>query len=189
MAVKYLDWENKAYVPTQQLIGVVKQEVVEYSEAIKSYWIHVHGRVAELSIEWYEHPVETTQRWSSQGFEFLANEYEQITLTWVPQIVAEFHAISATLNHGLNKTRQTLDYVSENPREVIAATTDSVVASLNEVETISGEVIIAFRQQVADVIELLLRQPVETLESAYLEALNALLETYFQLTTLLLQNL
>ena len=178
MAFEYLDLENKLYIPMQQLITQIQLDLVSFYTSIRQTSIDVHNSLATLGKELYDSPVETLTLWFNQASGYGTELYAVFAEQLKPLAETSYEEMLTSASDYAVKIRDTVGYVTENPEQVTA----EAIASMTSTRTAAGNVS-------AEIVALLLEQPLQTLEPAYMELLSSLLNGYFELVSTLLASL
>jgi len=189
MAFEFLDLDNKLYTPTKMLSSQFQSELSHLYLAVRQYLIDAHRSLALSGKEWYENPVETTKQWGDVSVAYGSEVYAKVTNELIPQAEAEYADFLLAANDLGARTKQSINYVVENPNQVTTETIESITQSLTEAGNLSTELATELQLQTSEIVALLLEQPMQTLESAYMEILSSLLNGYFELVSNILISL
>ncbi len=129
--------------------------------------------------EWYASPVNTSSKWADSVIIYGENIYTHITNNILPQAFNNYKSTLSVANELALKTQRSLNFIIENPRAITKNTIESATYSLTEAGRLSAEIAFELQIRTFEIIQLLLEQPLETLESAYMSFLTHLLNGYF----------
>ncbi|MCK5831119.1 MAG: hypothetical protein KAH20_12555 [Methylococcales bacterium] len=183
MAFEYLDLENKLFIPTQTLWTKLQVELINLVTKVRQFLIEVHDTVAALGVEWYDSPILTTTKWYDHSV-ILGNElYVKVTDEFWPQAEIQYDEILVATHESGSKILNTYYYFKENPEQVSIDSIEFLTESLVKVGNISAELTAELQTKGAEIVSLLLEQPLQTFELACKEILTALLNGYFEIVS------
>ena len=183
MAFEFLDLESKLFFPSKMLASQLQNEFSTLYGAIRQYLIDTHSSIALAGKEWYTNPVETSTQWGEISAAYGSELYAKLTNELIPQAEAGYQGLILAANDLGLKTKESINFVIENPTQVTTETIESITSSLTEVGDLSAEVATELQLKTTEILDLLLEQPMQTLESAYMEILTSLLNGYFELVS------
>jgi len=189
MAFEFLDLESKLYTPTKMLTSQLQNEFVNLYAAIRQTLIDAHSSIALSGKQWYANPIETTTQWSEISAAYGSELYAKLTNELIPQAEAEYTDLLVAANDFGVRTIQSIDFAIENPSQVSTEAIQSITGSLTEAGNLSTELAAELQFKTEEIVELLIAQPILTLESAYMEILTSLLNGYFELVSNILISL
>lgn len=189
MALEYLDLENKLYIPTQTLITQIHYSLINIYGFIRQYLIDTQDTVSALGQEWYDNPIETTTLWYEQSVNYGTDIYVKVLDQLLPQTKATYNEMLVTANDLGIKTMDSINHIIDNPEQVSAETIESMTETLTMASNISSELVNELQGKSSEIIGLLLEQPMQTLEAAYMEILSSLLNGYFEVVSNILASL
>lgn len=189
MSFEYLDLENKLYIPTQSLITQIHYSLINIYGFIRQFLIDANSTVAALGLEWYDNPIDTTVSWYEQSVIYGADLYARVLDELLPQTQATYIEMLAVANNISMNTIDSIYHIIDNPEQVSAETIESMTETLSMASDISLELVNELQSKSAEIIALLLEQPMQTLEAAYMELLSSLLNGYFELVSNILLSI
>ncbi len=127
--------------------------------------------------------------WYQQSVIYTAVLYSKILDELLPQTEATCTEMLAVANDFGIKTIDRVTHFIDNPEQVSVETIESITETFSMASDISSELVSELQNKSAEIIRLLLEQPMQTFESAYMELLSNLLNGYFQLVTNILTNI
>lgn len=188
MKLEDLDLQNKVYLPTQELMDKVQQDLIGIYNDASRYAVDVHDTLALLSKRWYENPVETSKIWYQQSLDYGADVYAVFINDVVPKTGLAYQNMMAAADTYRIEMMDKLNYLVENPEQVTAETVEMMTRSLSVAGDVSSSLWTDLQAKSSELITLLLQQPLETMESASVEILTGLLNGYFQVVSNILQT-
>ncbi len=200
MAFEYLDLENKMYVPTQQLISQIQLDLISLYASVRQHLIDAHSTLAVLCKEFYDNPVATMALWYNQSANYCTELYAGITEQLIPQVQSDYEKLLAQVQTDYEKilasasefalqTRDNISYMTENPEQVTAEAIEAMNETLTAAGNVSTELLDELQTKTSEIITLLLEQPLQTMEAAYMQVLTSLLNSYFELVSGILAGL
>ena len=189
VAFEFLDLENKLNIPTQELWVKLQSELINLYAIIQQFSIETHDTIAALGVEWYTEPVLTTRQWYHQAVASGTELYAKVTGEILPQAEAKVDELVVAANEFGTKTVDSMMFVIDHPEQVTAESIEFLTESLAGAKDISTELALEIQEKGSEIIALLLEQPLQTLESAYMELLTTLLNSYFELVSNILATL
>lgn len=188
MAFENLDLESKVYIPTQQLIGQWQSDLAALYLTIRQNLVEAHHAVAALGKEVYDNPLKTLSDWYNQTVTACVDLYAELFEQVLPQAEQSYDHVLAVASNYAEKTKDSLNYLIENPQQVSADAIEAMTESLSAAGEASTELFEALQEKSAEIVTLLTEHPLQTLESAAMESLSALLDVYFELVSALLAS-
>lgn len=187
MKLDSLDLEHKLYQPTQQLYTQLQLFVIGLYNDISLYLVDLHHTVAILSKRWYDSPVATTKEWYRLSADYNADMYAILMDEILPKTELAYQEVLTSANEYRMETLEQLNYMIDNPEQVTAESIEVMTETLTAAGNQSAEWLAELQGKSADIIELLLAQPLETMEAASMELLAGLLNGYFAVVSNMLQ--
>ncbi len=183
MALENLDLENKLIIPTQELMAQIQLDLATLYASLRQMAIDAHELVAVLGKQWYDQPMETTVAWYQAGQGYANGVYQTAVNDWVPQIENSYEqALETVVDYSL-QARGGFEYLLDNPDKVSAEAIESITEAMVATGNLSMEMVVKLQETSAEIIALLMEQPLQTLQTAYVDVLNGLLNTYFDLVS------
>lgn len=189
MAFENLDLESKVYIPTQQLISQLQNDLATLYVTIRQGLIDAHNTVAILGKEVYDNPLETLSAWYNQSVASCTELYAGFFEKVLPKAEHNYEQMLVMVSGYSDQAQNSLIYMVENPQQVSADAIESITESLSATADVSSELFEVLQEKTAEIITLLSEQPLQTLEAATMETLSALLDAYFELVNVLLVSL
>jgi hypothetical protein len=193
LSIQPLDLENKLYKPTAQLFVHVKQQTATVYDDLKDVLLETHRFISVEANQVYEHPGETLNEWYRIAIENGTTTYQEV----VPKLAASYQQIETGLIdlNAQSKAFWTAFYA--DPEAFSVSLIEPLLAQLNglmaqsqsHLSLLAGQVetyLINTYTNLLQVSELLMQQPVNTLNAVYQNSLAALLDIYAHIISSLL---
>jgi hypothetical protein len=203
-----LDIENKLILPTLKLYEQFEFKFSAIYQDIRSILIDIHAYLADVALQWYQHPLETFstcydrfendvlpkadllfQSWQIQAMTGAdqAKQYiqvfwdnpQQTTLAALEPVSEYFGAITEQSNH---YWQSFLDNPEQFMQETMMVATNYLEAFSDHTEV----VLISSYYYLLELFRILMEQPYSTLHALYANSLSRLLDTYYDLISSLL---
>lgn len=190
MSIEDLDYQEKIIAPTKQLITQLSEQANVLLAQAKESALELHDKVAEVGLEFYEHPVETATRWQAEATEKSNELYATFNDNILPAVKADYDQLIVTLvDYGL-QSRQSLQVFLDNPEQItveaFTALNQSLSTYIDNALNVSSLVLNDLSSKADEIISLLIEQPIETL---YYQTLTNLLNSYFDIVSSALVSL
>ncbi len=189
MAFEYLDLETKVYLPTQALINQLQIDVISLYGMLTQFMLAAHQKMAVLGNTWYAEPIATSKLWYGQWVEYGTVMYAVLLDEILPQAETTYTAMLTSSNQFSVNVLNNLNYIIDNPEQVSAESIEFMTETLIHVGNVSTEMASELQTKTAEIVELLMQQPLEMLEASYISILTGLLDTYFALVSNILMML
>lgn len=193
LSIQPLDFENKLYKPTAQLFAHVKQQTTTAYQELKDVLLEAHSVISVEAKQVYEHPGETLNDWYQLAVENGTATYQEV----VPKLAASYQQFESGLIdlNAQSKAFWTAFYA--DPEAFSVSLIEPLLAQLNGLMTqsqshlssLTGQVetyLINTYSNLLQVSDLLMQQPVNTLNAVYQNSLAALLDIYAHIISSLL---
>lgn len=185
-----LNYEEKIIAPTKELYQQLNLQANELFQNMLVSANELHSKVAEMGLELYNNPSETATRWqvelTDKGNEIYAHAINDM----IPAVKADYqHWASVTADFG-TQLQMSVQYFMDNPELVTAdafsALNQSLIHFFQISKNVSAQVLDDIGTQASEIIELLIDNPMQTMEGIYYDSLSVLLNSYFDVVSSLL---
>lgn len=184
-----LDLENKLFLPTSRLYAQLKFQLQTLYQDIRAELFDIHALMASSAKQLYEQPGPTLTAWYDQAASRSVELYARINEELLPKAQASYQQLIVDLADAGRETQLYLQNFMENPEAVAAAAIEPVTAYLAAATEASEAALLSGYYALADLFNMFLEQPAETLEASYHYLLSQLLELYFQAVSSLLMQI
>ncbi|OQK18438.1 hypothetical protein AU255_11655 [Methyloprofundus sedimenti] len=193
MSIEDLNYQAKIIAPTKQLYAQLSKQANELLAQAKESVLELHAKVAETGLEFYEHPIDTATRWQAEATEKGNQLYADFNDNILPAVKADYDQLIVTMiDYGL-QSRQAFQVFLDNPEQItveaFTALNQSIMFYLNKTLDISLVALKGVSDKADEIISLLIKQPMETMEAFYYQSLTALLNSYFDIVSSALVSL
>lgn len=197
LTLKPLDLENKLFLPTSKLYDQTVWQLNRLYQEIKEALVQFHGSISVEAERFYDHPVDTATAWYEQALGYGANIYAAVSEEIFPKVEATYQHVIADVAEFGKQGGEFWRTFYDNPEAVTVSVIESVATQFNVMVDTSEVFIdsslesmeaylVGCYSTVADLLNLLLEQPGTTLMALYQNTLSALLDSYFELVSMLL---
>lgn len=193
MSIEDLDYQAKVIVPTKQLYAQISEQANQLLAQAQESALELQAKIAESGLEFYDHPVDTASRWQAEVTEKTNQLYVNFNDTILPAVKADYDQLLVTLvDYGM-QSRQSLQAFWDNPEqmtvEAFTAVNQGFMFYLNKTLDISLIALNNLTSKADEIINLLIEQPMETMEAFYYQSLTTLLNSYFDIVSSALVSL
>jgi len=187
------DFATKVSLPSKQLYSEVGSSLAEIWGDTKSAASDVHQKIAEVSVEFYDAPLVTASRWKEELTVKSNDMYTVVNSEIIPKIQSDYQNLASDLATYGMRTQESLQVFIDNPTQITAESFNQVSQALQvyfkQFSQVSSEWLNELGSQSGQIVNLLLEQPMSTLEAVYYDSLSVLLNSYFVLVSSMLQGL
>lgn len=180
-----LDYQTKVVAPSQQLYQQLSMQAHDLYLQAKSSALQLHSDIAKSTLEFYQHPTETATRWQLQAIESGNKLYATFNNEIIPSVHADYQQLAINVANYAIQSRKSFQSFLDNPEKVTVETftafNQALIAFLDKTIDVSAEVLKEISATATEIINLLITQPVESMESFYYQTLTTLLNGYFNL--------
>ena len=213
--IRQLDLENKLILPTTKLYSQISFQLNSLYQDIRNILIDAHQIISVAAKQVYEHPVETITAWYEQAAYTTSALYAQAQTAvspvyqhWQVQVNTGKEKTTQYLQDFLDNpeqvTRATFEPVTRyvttiaeqseqywqlfmnNPEQFIAATLAPVTDYLASLTKDTEAVLINSYYALTNIFNVLMAQPLATVNTLYRNTLSSLLDVYFDVISSLL---
>lgn len=181
-AIKQVDLESKLIQPTSQLYNQTCEQLKTFYNSTINALLDTHEQMAVSAKQVYEQPTQTLTEWYGV---LQQNGNEAMTLVkneLLPKMDSYYqHSVTLSVNAG-EKMKMYWQHVENNPKQV----TDSLFSVANNLVSQLKVLTNQSMESLLDLGNLLVVQPVETVQALYRNSLSAVVDTYFDLVSTLL---
>ncbi len=193
MSIEDLDYQAKVIVPTKQLYAQISEQANQLLAQAQESALELQAKIAESGLEFYDHPVDTATRWQAEATQKTNQLYTTFNDTILPAVKADYEQLIVTLvDYGM-QSRQSLQAFLDNPEqmtvEAFTAVNQGFMFYLNKTLDISLIALNNLTNKADEIINLLIEQPMETMETFYYQSLTTLLNSYFDIVSSALVSL
>lgn len=192
MNAENIDYQTKVIFPTQQLYQQLSSQASELFEQTKESALELHAKVAKSGLQLYEHPTETATLWKEQAIDKSNELYATFNNDIAPVVKADYQQLIGTLaDYGL-QSQQSFQIFLDNPEKVTveAFTTlnNALITFFEKSLDVSALMLDTITTKAEEIINLLIQQPIQTMEDIYYQTLSALLNSYFDIISSLIST-
>lgn len=190
MNTENLDYHAKVVAPSKQLYEQLSTQADEFIAQAKESALELHARVAESSLEFYQHPTETATRWQAIAVDKGNEYYATLNNEIIPKLQADYqHLASNVADYGI-QSRQSFQFFIDHPEKVtveaFSSLNQALITFLDRSMDVSAMILDNLSAKATEIINLLIEQPIETMENIYYESLASLLNSYFEVVSSLI---
>lgn len=190
MNTENLDYHAKVVAPSKQLYEQLSTQANEFIAQAKESALELHAQLAESSLEFYQHPTETATRWQAIAVNKGNEYYAMLNNEIIPQLQADYqHLASNATDYGI-QSRQAFQFFLDHPEQVTVEAFTSLNQALltffDQSMNVSAMVLDDLSLKATEIVNLLIEQPMVTMENIYYESLAALINSYFEIVSSLI---
>ena len=178
-AIQQVDLESKLIQPTSQLYS----QICEQLKTSYNTLLDVHGQMAASAKQIYERsPMETLTEWSDV---LQKNSNDLITLVKndvIPKTADYYQQLAMSLAETRDNVKPVLQAAWNNPKQTLDSVSDVAVNVFSQIKNVTSQ----SAEALVDLGNIFVIQPVETAQALYRNALSAMVDTYFDLVSMLL---
>lgn len=193
LSIQPLDFENKLYQPTALLYEYLKQQATTAYQGTRGVVIDVHNAISHEAQLVYEHPVDTFSSWYQLAIEHGTATYQEI----LPKIGTYYLNVESHLTDLGAQSKAFWTAFHANPEAVAVSLIEPLLKQSGALMTRSQHSANVLAEQIetyllsvysnlTQVFDLLLQQPVNTINAVFQNSLAALLDMYAQTISSLL---
>lgn len=182
-AIQQVDLESKLIQPTSQLYSQICEQLKTSYNSTVNALLDVHGQMAASAKQIYERsPMETLTEWSDV---LQKNSNDLITLVKndvIPKTADYYQQLAMSLAETRDNVKPVLQAAWNNPKQTLDSVSDVAVNVFSQIKNVTSQ----SAEALVDLGNIFVIQPVETAQALYRNALSAMVDTYFDLVSMLL---
>jgi len=187
-----IDYEAKIIIPTRELYQELSTQAGELFSQAKHAALELHTKISELSMELYNHPIETTARWQAAATDKGNELYTLFNTKLIPEAKADYqYLVNITIDYG-SQFRAAIQVFLDNPEAVTVKAFTllnlGLMEFLNQSLHVSSTALNEITTKADKIITLLLDRPLQTIENIYYDSLSLLLNSYFDMVSSLINS-